>query len=62
MISKFFDRFTAKSHSFVVKENNLIEVMKMFNAALFAFILIQSPPLECRRRELSVRVRRGCFR
>lgn len=36
MISKFFDRFTAKSHYFIVKENNLIEVMKLFNTALFA--------------------------
>lgn len=33
---KFFDRFTAKSHYFVVKENDLIEVMKMFSTALFA--------------------------
>ena len=33
---KLFDRFTVKNRNFVAKESNLIEVMKMFNAALFA--------------------------
>lgn len=32
---KVFDRFTAKRRYFVVKEKNLVEVMKMFDEAMF---------------------------
>ncbi len=32
---KLLDRFTIKRHYFVVKENDLIETMKMLNTALF---------------------------